>query len=161
MQGRSAHERGAAVIRDELKKIGLTVDVAGMEGNALVNRLGSAQGYEAALFQLQITDIDPATQTPLWLTPGQFHVWNLNSKTPAAWEKQIDELMARQVSTMDEAERKRIFVEVQKIFAEHQPIVYFAAPKIFVAASARTMNLTPAVLRPQLLWSADTIGIRR
>ena len=41
--------------------------------------------------------------------------------------------MARQIASPDEAERKRLFNEVQKIFAEHLPIVYFVAPRIFVA----------------------------
>jgi ABC-type transport system substrate-binding protein len=68
--------------------------------------------------------------------------------------------MDRQISTLDEGERQRLFVEVQKIFAEHLPIVYFAAPKIFAAASSRVTNLAPAVLRPQLLWSADTISVK-
>ena len=38
--------------------------------------------------------------------------------------------MARQIASPDEAERKRLFDEVQKIFAEHLPVVYFAAPRV-------------------------------
>ncbi len=160
-KGKTANERGAAVIRDELKNIGVTVDVNALEGNALVDRLMSGRGYEAALFQLQLTDTDPALQLQLWQSSGQFHVWNSGQKRPAtAWEQEIDTLMDRQISTLDEGERRRLFVEVQKIFAEHLPIVHFAAPKIFAAASSRVTNLAPAVLRPQLLWSADTIAVK-
>ena len=61
--------------------------------------------------------------------------------------------MARQIASTDDGERKRLFDDVQKIFAEHVPIVYFVAPRVFVAASSRVTNLTPAVSRPQLLWS--------
>jgi hypothetical protein len=50
---------------------------------------------------------------------------------------------------------------VQKIFAAHQPMIYFAAPRVFVAASRRMMNLTPAISRPQLLWAADTIAVKQ
>jgi len=39
-------------------------------------------------------------------------------------------------------------------------MVYFAAPRVMVAASARMTNLTPAVSRPQLLWAADTIAVK-
>jgi ABC-type transport system substrate-binding protein len=53
-------------------------------------------------------------------------MWNLEEKAPVTdWERRIDELMARQIATLDEAERKTIYNEVQKIFYEHQPIVYF------------------------------------
>ena len=34
------------------------------------------------------------------------------------------------------------------MFAAHLPVVHFVAPKIFVAASSRTTNLTPAITRP-------------
>ena len=67
--------------------------------------------------------------------------------------------MARQIASSDEAERKTLYDEVQKIFAEHQPIVYFVAPRIYVAHSARVINLTPAEFRPQLLWRPDTVAV--
>lgn len=160
-KGQTALERGASVIRDELKKIGITVDVVPLEGNALVQRFLSAENYDAVYFQFGMSNPDPALSLDFWLSSGTSRVWNLAQKTPATtWEREIDELMARQVATLDEAERKRLFDEVQRIFAEHLPIVHFVAPKIFVAASSRTMNLTPAATRPQFLWAADTIAVK-
>jgi ABC-type transport system substrate-binding protein len=67
--------------------------------------------------------------------------------------------MARQIATPDEAERKRLFDQVQQVFAEHQPVVYFAAPRIYVAYASRVRNVTPAVSRPQLLWSPDMLAV--
>jgi peptide/nickel transport system substrate-binding protein len=160
MKGQTALERGAAVIRDELKKIGLTVDLALLEGNALVTRLRAGQGYEAAYFHLGTTDTDHALNLEYWMSGGAFHVWHLGQKTPATpWEARIDQLMARYATAPDEGERKKAFDEVQRIFAEHLPILHFAAPRVFAAASARVTGLTPAVLRPQFLWSPDTIAI--
>ena len=69
--------------------------------------------------------------------------------------------MLRQVAAPDAGERKRLYDQVQQIFAAHVPMVYFVAPRIYVAASSRLTGLTPALNRPQLLWSADTIAIRR
>ena len=48
-KGQTALERGAAVIRDELKKIGLTVDVVTLDGNALVERFVTRQGVRRGL----------------------------------------------------------------------------------------------------------------
>ena len=60
----------------------------------------------------------------------------MGQKTPATdWERRIDELMAKQIASPDDAERKRLFDEVQKIFAEHAAAVYFAAPRIYVGVS--------------------------
>jgi ABC-type transport system substrate-binding protein len=87
-------------------------------------------------------------------------VWNIGQQTPATvWERDIDELMRRQIASADTAERKRLFDQVQKIFAAHLPIVNFVAPKIFVAASTRVVSVTPALSRPQLLWAPETIAV--
>ena len=87
-------------------------------------------------------------------------MWNLEEKTPVTpWEKRIDELMARQIASTDEGERKTLYNDVQKIFSEHQPIVYFVAPRIYVAHAARVVNLTPSEYRPQLLWRPDLVAV--
>ncbi len=67
--------------------------------------------------------------------------------------------MTRQIASPDQAERKSLYNEVQKIFSEHEPIVYFVAPRIYVAHAARVTNLTPAEYRPQLLWRPDTVAV--
>ena len=66
--------------------------------------------------------------------------------------------MAEQVATPDELERKRLFDEVQAIFAEFLPAIYFAAPRVIVATSARVANADPALLEPYMLWNADTLA---
>jgi peptide/nickel transport system substrate-binding protein len=158
-KGRPALERGSAVIRDELKKIGLVVDVVALDANALIQRIISAS-YDAVYFNVDITDTDPALTPDFWFSFGTAHLWNMAQKTPATdWERRIDELMTRQIASPDEGERKRLFDEVQKIFGEHLPVIYFVAPRVYVAASSRVTNLTPAVSRPQLLWAADTVAV--
>jgi peptide/nickel transport system substrate-binding protein len=161
-KGNTTLERGAAVIRDELKKIGITVDVVALEGNAVINSFLSGT-YEAVYFRITTTDTDPAINMDLWLSSGSSHIWNPEQKTPATeWERQIDGLMRKQFATFDEAERKRLFDEVQKIFGEHLPMLHFVSPRIYVAVSAKVTNLTPtAFSRPQLLWTPDTLAVAR
>lgn len=160
-KGQTALERGSAVIRDELKAVGLTIDVVPLEGNALIQKFLSGRDYDAVYFHLTTTDTDPVLNADFWLSSGGAHVWNLGQKAPSTdWERQIDELMLRSATALDENERRRVFLAAQKIFAAHLPMVYFAAPRVFVAASTRMLNLTPAVSRPQLLWSADNIALR-
>ena len=66
--------------------------------------------------------------------------------------------MLAQLATPDEAERKRLFDEVQEIFAEYVPALYFAAPRVVIATSPRVANARPALLEPMMLWNADTLG---
>ena len=108
-----------------------------------------------------MTDTDPAITPDFWFSSGTAHFWNMAEPTPATdWERRIDALMTRQIASPDLAERKRLFIEVQQIFAEHLPVVYFVAPRVYVAASSRVVNLTPAVAKPQLLWAADTLAVQ-
>jgi len=53
----------------------------------------------------------------------------------------------RQVATLDEAKRRALFSEVQRIFATELPIIHFAAPRVYVALSTRILNATPSLLR--------------
>ena len=116
---------------------------------------------EAIYLGAPATDVDPASNLDFWMSSGGQHFWNPAQKTPATdWERRIDELMARHIATVDDNERRRTFAEVQRIFAEHQPAVFFAAPHVFVATSARVANLTPSLIPPQILWAADTIQVK-
>jgi ABC-type transport system substrate-binding protein len=55
-------------------------------------------------------------------------------------------------------ERQRLFAEVQRIFADELPGIYFVAPKVTLAVSSRVVNPHPVLQIPQLLWSADTLA---
>ena len=159
-KGRPRLERAAAVVRDELKKIGLTVDIALLDATAVIERIVSGR-YDAAMYPILPTDTDPGTNPDFWFSSGSFHVWNMSQPKPATeWERRIDELMTKQIGSTDPAERKRLFDEVQQILYEHQPVVYFAAPKMFVAVSSRLVNATPAVYPLPVLWAADTIAVK-
>ena len=47
------------------------------------------------------------------------------------------------------------------VFAEHVPVLQFAAPRIYVALSTRVANATPALLRPAIvLWNPDRLDVR-
>ena len=160
-KGRPNLERGAAVIRDELKKIGLTVNIVALDAGAVIDQFLHAR-YEAIYFSADKSDLDPGTNPDFWFSFGSAHMWNLEEKTPATpWERQIDALMARQIASTDEAERKAIYNDVQRVFSEHEPIIYFVAPRIYVAHAARLTNLAPAEGRPQILWRPDTVAIAR
>ncbi len=159
-RGNSVLERGAAVLRDELRQIGLSVDIVALEANAVRQRVVGGD-FDAAYITFTTTDLDPAISRDFWLSSGGAHFWNPEQVTPATdWERQIDELMARQTSTLDEQERRRIFNDVQRLFAENLPMIYFAAPRVYIGTSARLLNVHPALTRPPLMWSADTLALK-
>ena len=64
--------------------------------------------------------------------------------------------MRQQVAARDLSERQRLFAEVQQVFGEQLPAIYFVAPKVTLAMAPRVVNANPVPQVPQLLWSADT-----
>lgn len=159
-RGNTVLERSATVVREDLRQIGVAVDIVPLEPNSIFQRIVGGD-FEAAFVQFTGTNGDPAGAKDFWLSNGGFHLWHIGQPTPATeWERQVDDLITRQSATLDMAERQRLFNEVQRLFAEHLPILYFAAPRVYVAASARLINLYPSLTRPEIIWSADTLAIR-
>ena len=159
-RGNQVIEREAAFLRDELQKVGVALDLVPLEQNALIDRMLTGK-FEAIFFGYNASNLDPALNLDFWLSSGATHIWNMAQARPATdWERQVDDLLARQAASTDSAERQRLFAEVQRLFGEQVPALYFAAPRLYMGVSTRTVNLTPSVLRPQLLWAVDTIAIQ-
>jgi peptide/nickel transport system substrate-binding protein len=138
---------------------GIALDIVPLEQAAVVERLLSCN-YEAIYFRPITTDLDPAANLDYWLSSGSAHLWHLNQKTPAtAWEQEIDTLMLEQARAIDEERRREIFNQVQRIYAEQVPALYFAAPRLYYGHSTRLQGVVPSVLRPPVLWNADLLSV--
>lgn len=156
-RGNTLRERGASVIEQDLRAIGLAVNVVALDRPALIERLIAGE-YEALYFGAVTSDTDPASNLDFWLSRGAFHAWHPGQEHPATeWEAEIDRLMLQQAVTLDPAARKRIFNRVQHIFADNVPALFFAAPRLTVATSAHVQNVVPGSLHPYLLWQAAGI----
>lgn len=153
-------ERTAQVLRDDLRRVGIAVDVVTLAPNQVIQNVLAGE-FDAALLAFQFTDIDPGTTLDYWMSSGSSHFWNPGQKTPATeWEREIDALMQKQVVTEDVAERKKLFIEVQRIFSDNLPMIYFAAPRIWIATSPRVTTMMPGIIRPQVLWNPEVISIK-
>lgn len=156
-KGNTTLERGASAVRDDLQKVGLTVDLVPLEVGALVDRMMKAD-YDALYFRFLTTDTDPAMAMDFWLSTGGAHVWNMEQEKPAtAWEAEIDRLMHAMAGETDLAKRQQAFFQVQRIFSDNLPVMYFAVPRLYVATSPRVEGATPAPVRPPILWNPDVV----
>jgi peptide/nickel transport system substrate-binding protein len=150
-------ERTAAVIQEQLRQIGVTVDIVGLDPGSIFQRW-SAGDYDSIYYGFQASSLDPANNLDFWLSSGSTHVWNPSQPTPSTpWEKTIDDLMQRQAAAPTLEERRRLYVEAQKLFAQQLPAIYFVAPRVSVAMSRRVGGAEPALLDPKVLWNADSL----
>jgi peptide/nickel transport system substrate-binding protein len=158
-KGHTVRERSAAVIKEHLRQVGLQVDIVALEPRAMID-LWTARTYDAMFFAIEFDSLDPGRHLGFWLSSGPFHFWHAQQASPSTpWEARLDALMTQQSTTADPAERRRLFAEAQRLFAEHEPVLYFAAPKVTIATSARVDGVSASVLAPSVLWNAETLYV--
>jgi peptide/nickel transport system substrate-binding protein len=156
--GNRSRERAAALVQQDLAAIGVRLNIVTLDFPALIQRITESFEYEMCLLGLINVDLDPNAQMNVWLSSSANHPWNPKQKAPATpWEAEIDKLMRSQASALDPARRKASFDRVQEIVWEEAPVLYLAHPNALVAASPSLRNLSPSVLRPQLLWNVERI----
>lgn len=158
-RGVTNYERGGAFVRDELAKVGIALEVAPLEFNTMIGRMLEAD-YDAMYYRPVLSHLDPALTTDFWLSSGTSRIWNFAQAAPATeWERRADALMAQQSAELDPARRRELFNEVQRLFAENLPVLYFAAPRLYYAHAARVTGVSPSVLRPPALWDVDRLAV--
>ena len=63
-------------------------------------------------------------------------------------------------STLDRSARLREFTEVQRLMLTHNPAIWFAVPRVFVATRPRVGGVRPRLTRPQVLWRAEELYLQ-
>ena len=67
-RGSASAERGAASLRDQLKTVGIALDVTAVDANTLADRRRKAT-YDAIFGRLDLRDTDPAMNLDFWIHP--------------------------------------------------------------------------------------------
>lgn len=151
----------ATLIQDDLRQLGMKVQVVSLEFRALLDRVFQTFDYEACLLGLGGGDGDPNGEMNVWLSRGSSHLWSLGQDTPpTSWEAEIDRLMERQLVTLNHADRKALYDRVQQLVAENLPFVFLASPHVLVGAQKDLANFQPAVLAPHTLWNVEQLFFR-
>jgi peptide/nickel transport system substrate-binding protein len=157
--GNQARERMAALIQQDLLKVGVTLNIVPLDFKSLIERITRTYQYEACLLGLN-QDMDPNAQIHVWLSSGPSHQWNPSQKAPATpWEAEIDRLMREQASTTGVRRRKAAFDRVQEIVVEQQPFIYLLTKDVLSAVSPRVIHANPVVLHPRTFWNVDELRI--
>lgn len=151
----------ATLVQDDLKQLGMFVQVVPLEFRSLIDRVTQTKEYEACLLGIASFDADPNSDLNVWLSSGGQHLWDPSQKQPATpWEAEIDKLMKLQLATPSYEQRKELYDRVQEILAEQQPMIFLASPDILAGAKNLIGNFHPAVLEPYLLWNAEQLFLR-
>ena len=152
----------ANFIKDDLQKIGVQVDVTPIEFNSLITNLRQDFQYESILLGLQsATPPDPGMGQNVWRSSGLTHYWNIKQPKPeTAVEARLDALMSENVNTMDMAERKRTWAEMQSLVNEECYIIWLPTIIYKVPIRNRFGNIHPSVIPHRIIWNIDKVFVK-
>ena len=151
----------ATLLQEDLKQLGMRVQVVPLEFRSLLDRVTQTKEYDACLLGLASFDADPNSDINVWLSSGGTHLWNPSQSHPSTtWEAEIDRLMEQQLATAGYDQRKKLYDRVQEILAQNQPMIFLASPDILVGAKNSIANFHPAVLEPYVLWNVEQLYFR-
>lgn len=151
----------AAVVQEDLAKVGIKVQVVPLENQEVAGRWSKTFDYDAMLFGLSVTGIEPTSYANFLLSGASVHQWQPNQKSPSTeWEARVDKLFAEQAGETDAAKRTATFNEIQTVIAEEMPIIPISARHIVTAANTRIGNYAPSSIFPYSLWNADELFVK-
>jgi len=151
----------ATLIQEDLKQLGMRVQVVPLEFRSLLDRVTQTKEYDACVMGIASYDADPNSDINVWLSSGGTHLWNPSQAQPAtAWEAEIDRLIGEQMTARTFARRKKLYDRAQEILAENQPMIFLASPDILAGAKNSLGNFRPAVLEPYVLWNVEQLYLK-
>ncbi len=151
----------AVLIQDDLKQLGMRVQVVPLESRSLLDRVTQSRDYDACIMGIASYDADPNSDISVWLSSGGLHLWNPSQAHPAtSWEAEIDRLIEEQMSARTFEQRKKLYDRGQEILAENQPMIFLASPNILAGAKNSIGNFHPAVLEPYVLWNVEQLYLK-
>ena len=161
--GNSRREKGSVIVQDDLKRLGIRVNFRPQDFNTIAHRLDTDFDFECIFLGMASESPDPAESLNVIRSEGFLHQWFPRQKSPSTeWEVRMDAAMNAQLKTLDFAERKKHFDEVQAIFAEEQPMIPTVAMKAYAAARNDLENLRPtASHNNRLIWNLPELYLKK
>jgi peptide/nickel transport system substrate-binding protein len=150
-------------IKYDLSKIGIQVDFNPIAFNTLVDKLANTLDWECYLLGF-VGGIEPHDGANVWLPEGGLHTFNqkpqagqepLIGREVADWEAEIGRLYIQAAQELDEAKRKEIYAETQRLTQEYLPFIYLVNPLDLAAIRNHIENVKFTAIGSQggTLWN--------
>jgi peptide/nickel transport system substrate-binding protein len=160
----------SAQIKQDLSKIGIQVDLQSLDFGVIGEKISNTLDWEC-WYGAITGGIEPANGSNIWSVDGNFHVFN---QKPAAgqppitgwevseWEKKIDQLYIEGAREFDEAKRKAIYAETQRLAQENLPFIHLFNSLALVAVRNTLHNIKYSAIYSSpgtYLWNIHEVKI--
>ncbi len=134
--GNKIREAIATQIKQDLDAIGITVDVDTIAFGVLVDKLTNSLDWDAHVLGFT-GGTEPNDGSNIWTVKGALHSFNqkpqqgkptIEGQVVLDWEQKISDLYIKAAGELDEAKRRELYIETQKITQENLPYIYLVNP---------------------------------
>lgn len=146
----------ATTIMENLKAIGIKVNLVFMDFATIISKIDDTMDYESAMMGFTGGG-DPSGGKAIYRSDGFLHVWNPRQKTPqTAWEKRVDDIIDTQESILDYKKRKEYIDEMQYIFSDELPLLFLTTPMSYSGIKSKWVNVEVPPLG-SIIWNIDEL----
>lgn len=156
-EGKPMRAEIVTVFKKNMQDLGIDVKLEFVDPGVVMERITNTFDYDMTGlgWGSSAGEVDPALNKSLYRSDGSSHMWNTKEPAPATeWEKRIDDLMDAQEVSFDEPARKKMFDEIQAIFADQMPLFYLVDQYQYQGLKNKWRNLR---IPPSgtILWNLD------
>ncbi|TAE13515.1 MAG: ABC transporter substrate-binding protein [Oscillatoriales cyanobacterium] len=152
--GKKVREQMGTQIKQDLGKLGMEVDTQFLSFNTYVEKLRLTKNWDTYLGGFT-GGTEPHSGYNIWSVKGTLHSFNqgpqageppIKGREVYDWEQKIDDLYVKASQELDEAKRKELYGETQRIIAEQVPFIYMVNPLTFEAVRDRVSGIRYSAL---------------
>ena len=139
-----ARQAIGVIIQDDLKKLGMKVNLRPLDFNTLIGRSDSGD-WEAIILGFTGGFFEPNEGANVWKLDGRLHMFDSKPHKPRAWEIEIDKIFNEATRYVSFNERKKFYDRFQEIVYEQLPFIYLVSPLQIVAYQNDLGNVRPTI----------------
>jgi peptide/nickel transport system substrate-binding protein len=140
----AARQTTGVIIQDDLKKIGIKVNLKPIDFNTLIGRSDSGD-WEAIILGFTGGFFEPNEGANVWRLDGRLHMFDNKPHKPRDWEVEIDRIFNDATRVIDFKSRKKLYDRFQEIAYEKLPFIYLSSPLRIFAFQNTLGNIRPTI----------------
>ncbi len=134
----------AVIIQDDLKKLGIKVNIRPIDFNTLIGRSDSGD-WEAIIIGFTGGFFEPNEGANVWKLDGRLHMFDQKPHTPRNWEIEIDKIFNEATKVIDFTYRKKLYDKFQEVVYDKLPFIYLTSPLRIFAVQNNLGNIRPTI----------------